>query len=376
MKNPKVLLALITRDNDYQREQASVAEATARRLGIGLQVVNADNGAIAQTRQILTTIQAAASDRPDAVIVEPVGTGMLGVATAAAGGFTARRDRVARILGVAAFTILAACHSASPPAAIAPATEEDPELVHSRIAGILNLESLMTGRVIPAGDTFVTWSPKPVLYTTVSRTDSTIASSLVTSSGVVGTAEAVWRGSVQRAVKIRWTQGRAILMEWNARFEGGVIHLAGARDTAFRAPSLPWAAANYRTEDRLPPSAGVRDTTLRAPALPWAVADYGMEDQLLPLIQAVCVRTQRARLAIYRPYPATWVTIAIKCRTTRGATLVTETEPDGEHFFWTITADGALVRLTRDRDPSFERRPLEMTGRVADYWSLRELWGR
>jgi len=84
MKKPKVLLALITRDNDYQREQASVAEATARRLGIGLQVVYADNDAIAQTRQILATIQAAASDRPDAVIVEPVGTGMLGVATAAA----------------------------------------------------------------------------------------------------------------------------------------------------------------------------------------------------------------------------------------------------------------------------------------------------
>lgn len=83
MKPLKVVLALITRDNDYQREQASVAEATAQRLGMQLQVVYADNDAIAQTKQILGAIQAAAPDRPDAVVVEPVGTGMLGVATTA-----------------------------------------------------------------------------------------------------------------------------------------------------------------------------------------------------------------------------------------------------------------------------------------------------
>lgn len=84
MKKLKAVLSLITRDNDYQREQASVAEATARRLAIDLQVVYADNDAIAQTKQILTAVHAAAEDRPDAVIVEPVGTGMLGVASAAA----------------------------------------------------------------------------------------------------------------------------------------------------------------------------------------------------------------------------------------------------------------------------------------------------
>ena len=84
MKKLNILLALITQENDYQREQASVAEATAQRMGIGLQVVYADNDAIVQTRQILAAIHAAEGVRPDAVIVEPVGTGMLGVATAAA----------------------------------------------------------------------------------------------------------------------------------------------------------------------------------------------------------------------------------------------------------------------------------------------------
>jgi hypothetical protein len=163
-------------------------------------------------------------------------------------------------------------------------------------------------------------------------------------------------------------------MSLNVRLEAGVIHLAGTRDTAVRGPSLPWAAADHGVEDRLPPPAGVLDTAFRAPTLPWAVADDGMEDQLLPLIQAACRRSQRARLTIYRPLTANWDTITIVCRRTRGATLVTETEPDGKHVFWTITADGALVRLTRDRDRAFERRPLEMSNRVADYVRLREVW--
>jgi len=84
MKKLNVLLALITRDNDYQREQASVAERTAQRLGMGLQVVYAGNDAIAQTKQILAAIGAPDTERPDAIVVEPVGTGMLGIAVAAA----------------------------------------------------------------------------------------------------------------------------------------------------------------------------------------------------------------------------------------------------------------------------------------------------
>ncbi len=84
MKKLKVVLALITQQNDYQREQASVAEATAQRLGMDLQVLFADNDAIVQTRQILAAIHAETAARPDAVVVEPVGTGMLQVATAAA----------------------------------------------------------------------------------------------------------------------------------------------------------------------------------------------------------------------------------------------------------------------------------------------------
>ena len=84
MKKLKVVLGLITQDNDYQREQALEAERTARRLGIDLQVFYAGNDAINQSRQLLGVIQVAVEARPDAVVVEPVGTGMGHVAKAAA----------------------------------------------------------------------------------------------------------------------------------------------------------------------------------------------------------------------------------------------------------------------------------------------------
>jgi ribose transport system substrate-binding protein len=83
MKKLKVIVSLITRDNDYQREQAATAEATAQRLGIDLQLLYAGNDAIAQGQQILTALRSSAGGRPDAVIVEPVGTGMPQVAKAA-----------------------------------------------------------------------------------------------------------------------------------------------------------------------------------------------------------------------------------------------------------------------------------------------------
>ncbi len=80
MKRVNVVVALITKDNEYQRQQASAAEATARRLGIGLRVLYANGDAIAQTKQLLGVIHAAGPDRPDAFVVEPVGTEMRQVA--------------------------------------------------------------------------------------------------------------------------------------------------------------------------------------------------------------------------------------------------------------------------------------------------------
>jgi ABC-type sugar transport system substrate-binding protein len=70
-----VLVSLITEDNDFQREQAASAQAAAAQLGCTVQILYAANDAVYQTQQILQFIQQP-SKRPDAIIVEPVGTGM------------------------------------------------------------------------------------------------------------------------------------------------------------------------------------------------------------------------------------------------------------------------------------------------------------
>src|SRR5260370_39153047 len=73
MKKLRFLVSLTTNDNDYQVEQANSAEQTARKLGVEIQILYADNDAITQSTQILKVIQADESQRPDAVVFEPVG---------------------------------------------------------------------------------------------------------------------------------------------------------------------------------------------------------------------------------------------------------------------------------------------------------------
>ena len=77
------LASLITKDNDFQREQAAAAEEAARRLGARVQLVYAENDAINQSQQILKAIQSPAAERPNGVVLEPVGTGLAQVARAA-----------------------------------------------------------------------------------------------------------------------------------------------------------------------------------------------------------------------------------------------------------------------------------------------------
>lgn len=79
----QVLISLTTLDNDYQQEQAAAAESAARRLGVQLRIVDADNDAIRQSQQLLQAIQSPAASRPAAIVFEPVGTGLPKVAQAA-----------------------------------------------------------------------------------------------------------------------------------------------------------------------------------------------------------------------------------------------------------------------------------------------------
>jgi len=85
MKKLNFVLSLITQDNDYQIEQAASAEETARRLGLDLKIVFADNDAIQQSQQILQFIQSKSAALPDGIILEPAGgTALPQVARAAA----------------------------------------------------------------------------------------------------------------------------------------------------------------------------------------------------------------------------------------------------------------------------------------------------
>ena len=73
MKRLRLLVSLMTRENDYQLEQASSAQQAGTSLGCDSQVVFADNDAITQGTQLLKIIQADPATRPDAILCEPVG---------------------------------------------------------------------------------------------------------------------------------------------------------------------------------------------------------------------------------------------------------------------------------------------------------------
>lgn len=77
------VVSLTTDDNDYQQEQATAAEAAGKRLGVGIQVLHADNDPFKQSDQILKLVQASGS-RPDAVIFEPAGATALPLVARAA----------------------------------------------------------------------------------------------------------------------------------------------------------------------------------------------------------------------------------------------------------------------------------------------------
>ena len=80
----RFVVSLTNDDNDYQIEQAAAAQAAARRLGVDVEILHANNDAIEQSQQILKVVQSSsAGNRPVAIIVEPVGTPLPHAARAA-----------------------------------------------------------------------------------------------------------------------------------------------------------------------------------------------------------------------------------------------------------------------------------------------------
>jgi ribose transport system substrate-binding protein len=85
MKRLSFLVSLTNNDNDYQQEQAAAAEKAARRLGVDVKIIHANNDAVAQSQQLLKYVQDSSVARPDAIMFEPAGgTAFPQVARAAA----------------------------------------------------------------------------------------------------------------------------------------------------------------------------------------------------------------------------------------------------------------------------------------------------
>jgi ribose transport system substrate-binding protein len=73
MKKLNFLVSLTNNDNDYQQEQATAAEKAARRLGVDVKIIHANNDALVQSQQLLQAIQGDVGARPDAIMFEPAG---------------------------------------------------------------------------------------------------------------------------------------------------------------------------------------------------------------------------------------------------------------------------------------------------------------
>ncbi|HTR65372.1 MAG TPA: substrate-binding domain-containing protein [Terriglobales bacterium] len=67
------VISLTTADNDYQALQAASAEEAARRLGVALQIIHAQNDPIVQSQQLLKIVQSPPEVRPRAILFEPAG---------------------------------------------------------------------------------------------------------------------------------------------------------------------------------------------------------------------------------------------------------------------------------------------------------------
>src|SRR4051812_24624513 len=82
MEKLSFVLSLVDRNNDYQRAQAAAAEDAARGLGVDVQILFAGGDAVEQSQQLSAVIQSR-TKRVSGIVLQPVGTGMQQLASAA-----------------------------------------------------------------------------------------------------------------------------------------------------------------------------------------------------------------------------------------------------------------------------------------------------
>ena len=84
MPNARVLVSLLTEQEEFQRLQAEDAKATAALHGLDVEVLFAENNGVVQIQQLFRAVHAPAEERPTAIVVETVtGEGLERVARGA-----------------------------------------------------------------------------------------------------------------------------------------------------------------------------------------------------------------------------------------------------------------------------------------------------
>jgi ribose transport system substrate-binding protein len=83
-KQLRIAVSLTEEDSVYQQAEAQAAHNAAQKHGFNVDVTYAHGDAIAQSDHLLNLIHAPADTRPDVIMLEPVGTGMVRVAREAA----------------------------------------------------------------------------------------------------------------------------------------------------------------------------------------------------------------------------------------------------------------------------------------------------
>ena len=68
----KILVSLLTSEQEFQQMQAADARAAAARLGLDVEVAFAENNAIQQIHQLYKHIHAPEAERPSAIVIEAV----------------------------------------------------------------------------------------------------------------------------------------------------------------------------------------------------------------------------------------------------------------------------------------------------------------
>jgi ribose transport system substrate-binding protein len=80
----KIVVSLHVANSVYQQAEARAAQVGGQRHGYRVNVIYAEGDAVTQSEQLLKLIYSAEETRPDVLILEPIGTGMVRVAQEAA----------------------------------------------------------------------------------------------------------------------------------------------------------------------------------------------------------------------------------------------------------------------------------------------------